>query len=508
MALIDPSLSSYPRRQWVDEISDILKHQLEIEVETPPPVVSIFKVPETMTTQKPEAFEPQQTGLGPYHHLRPLPYKKMEQKKLAAMRRVLKDDHKFKDFKLCVLDKVRKLVPIVRDCYNMFLESDEDSLSWVFAIDGIFLLDLFRSYDTGMGHEKNADQLPLSSEIQPCIAHIPHKTASDESVTPIYHVIEDVETLQPLSTKVEIDEAPCTSSLQQRPEIRLLAQENQTVEVKECPPSQLKHPKVDPNNILIAQDITMVENQIPFTVLKEIDDALHLSSAGNKLSPSVYRTFSDFHSPLELCSLSEAPTHVEHLLDYMYHSIVYNFSSKTSVVLVAEDSRSVIVRWFSNIRTFFSFRLYRKSSPIDSIPKDEIVKAYKQTVTFLENFTRNTTTTPSASKLHDRAKFSSDITLRNLIAYEILMNNSAKLPLTEYIGLIAQLIVNVDDVELLQNENIIKGDLSEAEVVKLFTGMRTSITSMNLKEKKELQENIKEVKKLGRSFVEDCSVYG
>nr|GEV94957.1 putative UPF0481 protein At3g02645 [Tanacetum cinerariifolium] len=257
MALIDPSLSSYPKRQWADEISDILNHQLEIEVETPPPVVSIFKVPETMTTQKPEAYEPQQIGLGPYHHLRPLPYKKMEQKKLAAMRRVLKDDHKIEDFKLCVLDKVRKLVPIVRDCYNMFLESDEDSLSWVFAIDGIFLLDLFRSYDTGMGQEKNADQLPqktasdeapctssmqqrteeaVSSEIQPCIAQIPHKTASDESVTPIYHVIEDVETLQPISTKVEIDEAPCTS-----------------------------------------------KNQIPFMVLKEIDDALHLSSAGKRL---------------------------------------------------------------------------------------------------------------------------------------------------------------------------------------------------------------------------------
>nr|GFA32914.1 putative UPF0481 protein At3g02645 [Tanacetum cinerariifolium] len=136
---------------------------------------------------------------------------------------------------------------------------------------------------------------------------------------------------------------------------------------------------------------------------------------------------------------------------------------------------------------------------------------------------------PSASKLHDRAKFrfhslpkcegirnivihgkdfylpcvtlstSSDITLRNLIAYEILMTNSIKLPLTEYIGLIAQLIVNVDDVELLQNENIIKGDLSEAEVVKLFTGMHTFITSMNLKEKKELQENIKEVKKVYES---------
>nr|GFA89881.1 hypothetical protein [Tanacetum cinerariifolium] len=503
MALIDPSLSSYPRRQWADEISDVLKHQLEIEVETPPPVVSIFKVPETMTTQKPEAYEPQQIGLGPYHHLRPLPYKMMEQKKLASMRRVLKDDHKIKDFKLCVLDKVRKLVPIVRDCYNMFLESDEDSLSWVFAIDGIFLLDLFRSYDTGMGHEKNADQLPQKtasdeapctssmqqrSEIQPCIAQIPHKTASDESMTPIYHVIEDVETLQPISTKVEIDEAT-----------------------------------------IGAREPNCRKNQIPFMVLKEIDDVLHLSSAGNKFSPSVYRTFSDFHSPLELCSLSEAPTHVEHLLDYMYHSILYNFSSKTSVVLVAEDSRPVIVRWFSNMRTFFSFRLYRKSSPIDSIPKDEIVKAYKQTVTFLENFTRNTTTTPSASKLHDRAKFrfhslpkcegirnivihgkdfylpcvtlstSSDITLRNLIAYEILMTNSIKLPLTEYIGLIAQLIVNVDDVELLQNENIIKGDLSEAEVVKLFTGMHTFITSMNLKEKKELQENIKEVKKVYES---------
>ncbi|KAL8223446.1 hypothetical protein R6Q57_018921 [Mikania cordata] len=40
-----------------------------------------------MTMKKPEAYEPQQIGLGPIHHFQPRPYKKMERKKFDIMRK-------------------------------------------------------------------------------------------------------------------------------------------------------------------------------------------------------------------------------------------------------------------------------------------------------------------------------------------------------------------------------------------------------------------------------------
>ncbi|KAD2394266.1 hypothetical protein E3N88_41243 [Mikania micrantha] len=156
MASIDPSLLSNPKKQkWVDETSKILNHQLKTDIEIPS--VSVFQVPETMTMKKPETYEPQRIGLGLIHHFQPRPYKKMEQKKLDVMRKVLKDND-IKDYKLTILNNVKKVVPIVRSCYDMFLEHDDEHLTWVFAIDGLFLLDLFHNYNqselTEVGLEK------------------------------------------------------------------------------------------------------------------------------------------------------------------------------------------------------------------------------------------------------------------------------------------------------------------------------------------------------------------
>ncbi|KAD2394284.1 hypothetical protein E3N88_41261 [Mikania micrantha] len=110
-----------------------------------------------MTTKNPETYEPQQIGLGPIHHFQPRPYKKMEQKKLAVMQKVLQDND-IKDYELTILNNVKKLVPIVRSCYDMLLEHDDEHLTWIFAIDGLFLLDLFQNYNqpelTEVGPEK------------------------------------------------------------------------------------------------------------------------------------------------------------------------------------------------------------------------------------------------------------------------------------------------------------------------------------------------------------------
>ncbi|KAL8242950.1 hypothetical protein R6Q59_013252 [Mikania micrantha] len=417
MASIDPSLLSNPKEQkWVDETSKILNHQLETDIEINS--VTLFQVPETITTKKAETYEPQQIGLGPIHHFQPQTYKKMEQKKLDVMQKVLKDND-IKDYELTILDNVKKVVPIVRSCYDMFLEHDDEHLTWVFAIDGLFLLNLFHNYN------------------------------------------------QPELTEVGLKER------------------------------------------LVAQDVLMVENQIPFMVLKEIYEALH-SSSGSSLSPSnnfsppIFRIFCTIHSPLKLCLEWQAPSNVDHLLQYMYYSIVNNVCP------------------FVFVERPLSHPLPETdvSKILENMPKDEIVQAYEQTISMLETFTQTKTLIPSASKLHDAGfRFhsllehngikdtrvwekdvylpvvtlnkDSEVILRNLVAYETLTSNSNSFPFAEFMVLMCALVVNVDDVKRL--DNVIKGDLPADEVVKIFTGMSGSIPDMKTTEKTKLQKTIDKI---------------
>ncbi|KAI3797474.1 hypothetical protein L1987_32731 [Smallanthus sonchifolius] len=88
----------------------------------------------------------------------------------------------------------------------------------------------------------------------------------------------------------------------------------------------------------------------------------------------------------------------------------------------------------------------------------------------------------------------SEVILRNLVAYEMLVPKSYEsdyYPLTEYMGLMCRLVVNVDDVKLLKKEKIIKGDLGNDEVAKLFVGMSSYILSLNTDQRTRLQGMIK-----------------
>ncbi|GKC27746.1 putative UPF0481 protein [Tanacetum coccineum] len=74
----------------------------------------------------------------------------MEQKKLTVVQRVLQD-RRINDFNF-IIDKIWKLVPLVRACYDMSLHDDDDSMAWVFAIDGVFLLEVISSNKDGRFH--------------------------------------------------------------------------------------------------------------------------------------------------------------------------------------------------------------------------------------------------------------------------------------------------------------------------------------------------------------------
>ncbi|PWA37678.1 hypothetical protein CTI12_AA588380 [Artemisia annua] len=148
---------------WVDQIRKTLKTQLAVKVDTPP--VSIFNVPKNLKEEKLEAYVPQRIGLGPKHFFQAELYSKMEQNKLIAVKKVLKP-HETPDLEDQVVEQVKKIVPIVSACYDAIdPQIDEDTLAWLFAIDGLFLLDQLGIYSDKQVVVDAKDMMMLENQV-------------------------------------------------------------------------------------------------------------------------------------------------------------------------------------------------------------------------------------------------------------------------------------------------------------------------------------------------------
>ncbi|KAJ0745239.1 hypothetical protein HanPI659440_Chr10g0396591 [Helianthus annuus] len=530
MASTDTVLISDPKEHtWVVEIDGIFNNQLKIDDESPS--VSIFKLPETITQTKPEAYEPQQIGLGPIHHFRQWPYKKMEQKKLAVMRDTLQS-FGIMNYDSFVND-VRNFVPSVRSCYDMFLEDDDGSLARIFAIDCFFLLNLFSNYNN-----------PLSEHI----TFLKNKA------------FETRQSLEDVIKKTFYPDGQIAEAVDNQNEWELLL---------EGPHRQ--NLIYDAKKRMVAKDILMVENQIPVMVLKFVVDCFDVSSPSSSssvsdFSPSIFRTFCEVHSPLKLCSKSQAPSSVDHLLHYMYYSIVNNLHGnqlpdvdvhKAHKRREDRESTSQGLSFLSKLPEKEIVQAYEKTKPetavdgdddqpsqvpkpktptagnvpnINSkIPQKEIIQAYLQTVSFLEDFSKSKILIPPASKLHCKAGFhfhslkenegiqdiqiigkdiylptltlntDSEVILRNLVAYETVTANSDSFPLSEYMDLMCGLVTNKDDAAYLKSQNVIIGDMGAAKVARLFKGMSGSTSTMKTKGKSKLRLVIDEINKVYES---------
>ncbi|KAG5134119.1 hypothetical protein JHK82_025307 [Glycine max] len=105
--------------------------------------VCIYQVPKSLCCAKPEAFSPQLIAIGPYTHFHPELYP-MERFKVFAAKGVL-DHFKKHDFKQLV-ELLRNTGQFIRASYHKYLDFKEDTLLYVIAIDGLFLLDFFHNY--------------------------------------------------------------------------------------------------------------------------------------------------------------------------------------------------------------------------------------------------------------------------------------------------------------------------------------------------------------------------
>ncbi|XP_071742215.1 putative UPF0481 protein At3g02645 [Rutidosis leptorrhynchoides] len=412
MAALNPFLSlNSGNKPWVDQISKTLQTQLAVTIDTPP--VSIFTIPSNLKEEKPEAYVPQRIGLGPNHHFQPELYQMMEQNKLTSAKRLLKP-HKIHDCQREIVAKVKEIDPIIRACYDLYLDADDDMLAWLLAIDGMFLLDQLDSY---LNH-------------------------------------------------------------------------NFTIE---------------PNELI------MLENQIPCIVLKEIQKSL-LGENDQRLGDNLeakFRCFCKSHSPFLLSKENIEFDHVNHLLDYMYRSIVNN--EKWIPIKVdfdnLENDPSEKDAMLELLEAVIKFAMLIPMAQ----PVIQIIEFVKNTFP-IENNTVEEIKVPSVSELTKIAgvKFrlspvnegvrninfvqgterlcylpainlntNSEVVLRNLVAYEKLMAKNSftsvySLELTEYVDFMCGIIDSAKDVKLLREERIIEGDLSDEEIVKLFNGMGKS----------------------------------
>ncbi|KAM0031104.1 hypothetical protein Hdeb2414_s0017g00504761 [Helianthus debilis subsp. tardiflorus] len=89
----------------------------------------------------------------------------------------------------------------------------------------------------------------------------------------------------------------------------------------------------------------------------------------------------------------------------------------------------------------------------------------------------------------------SEVILRNLVAYEELMfkKDNFKNPyFIEYVELMCGIIDGIKDVKILRENNIIEGEMSDGDIVKLFNGISKSSVKRDGK-KSELQKTIGKV---------------
>jgi hypothetical protein len=133
---MEPAKPCYGQ-EWVIQISRALEEGLQ-DIDEEGFTVSIFSVPKTLISLKPEAYTPQLIALGPYHHQRPELFE-MEHYKLTSAKRVQKN---LQQIKFChLVNHIAQSDSIVRACYHRFLEFDQETLAWILAIDASFLLE-------------------------------------------------------------------------------------------------------------------------------------------------------------------------------------------------------------------------------------------------------------------------------------------------------------------------------------------------------------------------------
>lgn len=423
--------------QWVNRISKTFQNNLLVDTDLP---VCIFQVPENFTAEKPESYIPQTIGLGPIHHFQTQLYSKREQLKLETAKTMLKPYRITSDFTEIVIESLKQLIPEVRCCYGLYFDVDDDTLAWVFALDGLFLLDMLSKVSEGDSLDSFEDLVMIENQI-PLVLLIEARTALEEHLSGGCNhsfltnlLIRICESRSPLKFSRRIS--------------RLDLDINTRVHLLDCMYHLIVNHNVSAKNQFIRN------NFLDDIDLEDVENAVQM--AGD-LCPGANAVL----QPLLL--IMKLPW------DKII-SLIKKMMGETPAVLEIDIPSA------SELSSIGKVEFCMTPGGIRDVEFDD------ETLTFY---------LPILSLKPD-----SETMLRNLVVYEGLMfknGNFTNLDLTEYVDLMCGIIDGVKDVRILREKHIIEGELDDEEIVKLFNGITKS--SFKNEEASELQKTVARVNK-------------
>ncbi|KAK1437427.1 hypothetical protein QVD17_03218 [Tagetes erecta] len=435
---ITPSSSSIEdQHQWVIRISKTFETHLQVDTDLP---ICIFQVPESLITENRESYVPKSIGLGPLHHFHTNFYTNQEQIKLFTAKIFLTPYKIASDFTQVVVENLKQLVPEARCCYDLYFDVDDDMLAWVFALDGVFLIDMLTKVSEGNALECFEDIVMLENQI-PIIVLTEIRTALEEHVSGHCNnsflsnlIVKICETRSPLKFSKRIS--------------RLDLDIINRFHLLDC----MYHLIVNHN--VVAKNQLLRPNFLEDVDLEDVENAVQMASdicpgANAILQPLMILLKLPWDKIISLIKkmLGENPAVLE--IDIPSASELKNIG-KIEFCMTPGGIRDV--EFDDETHTFYL--------PILSLKSD------------------------------------SEVILRNLVAYEELMfkkGTFSSLDLTQYVDLMCGIIDSAKDVRILREKHIIEGDLEDDEVVKIFNGISKS--SLKTEEVSGLQKTVDRVNK-------------
>ncbi|KAA8535252.1 hypothetical protein F0562_030255 [Nyssa sinensis] len=426
--------SSSSEQRWVHHMSRMFQNDLIIDIIAD----GIFEVPESIRAFKPEAYSPQLLALGPYHQFRPELYE-MQWSKLAAAKGVL-NRHRNLNFEQLV-NWLKQMGPEIRMLYNKYLDLDPDSLAWILAIDGLFLIHFILTDMNNQDHFGKFKIDSIISDIMMLENQIPAFLLRAITMILSFQPVDGDGTAVPTSSG-----EPMVDQL--FPKLINFCKTHSPLELEEYSSS------------LCANPLHLLDLMYHLIVNKGA------RREGEVMTRRVTR------------SVREQATQV--------------LGNVEQIMVVAEDlglpGVNVIKKPFTIIQKFFALvkQEGNNSGTEGETPKVEEIKIPKVSQLYkVANIKFLPTPEGRGIRYIDLIQTSekeftfylpvitlnvnSEVILRNLVAYEVL---SAKprstLEFAQYVDLMSGIIDDAEDVRLLREVDIIKGSLTDEEVASLF----------------------------------------
>ncbi|KAK4383284.1 hypothetical protein Sango_2790300 [Sesamum angolense] len=441
--------SAESEKRWVLEMDKNFppEHIVDIDLETP---FCVFRVPESLSETKPEAYAPQQIGLGPYHHLRPEFYM-MQKEKHAAVRKFLNQEKP--NTIQQVVGALVEWEPVLRACYDQYLDLHAKTLAWILAIDGLYLLQFLKnSKQTGEIHAKDPqmdklvgdvimleNQIPavLLKKIRRVLGHTLVDEGDDHTLFGDFQAFCDAHSPLKLSKDEEV--------------------------VGDMSQAHLLHRMYH-----LVVNNRMLKKVIPRPKI----------SKGSGPRPSKPAPVPD----------SQLVTDVKASLQFLDEQGMPGAGTAGNILTFMEK-----VPWDRILALFPKDQEKPLFEEIDIPSVSQMTETAGITFTLTDGGIKNIQFIEAAKRFHlpvITLNAHSEIILRNLVAYEAASAKPGKvLEFAQYVDLMCGIIDTKKDVDILKKAKIIEGELPDQEIISIFNRIRKS-TGENEKAKSNIEQAI------------------